>query len=199
LDLDQGGEEEMEFSITNTDMKGVVRDEPHRQASYLHTLESINAHLFAEVLVLCEHEERIAILKKGCHTLESKVQVIDEVRDGIVRLEAELDVGKPQRYGLSLFYLSFTFTFTILFTQKVYPKSTATTSTATPHIHRHPNISNQNAHPTLCMPSSSKHMGSPPSSCGTVSLRLRPLRTLSGRPRTPSCAWRPRRASPWIE
>ena len=126
-DLDEGGEKEMELSTMNTDMNAVVRDELHRQTSYLRTLESANARLSADVLVLREREESVAVLKEERRALEAKVRVVDELRDKVVRLEAELEVARTRdREPRSVIPLSPSPS------PSHPPKSTTTTSTATP-------------------------------------------------------------------
>ena len=65
----------------------IVREELHRQANYLRTLESTNAKLTSELTVLREQ-------KRG---LEKRVQVLEELRTKVVKLEAEVEAGRWER------------------------------------------------------------------------------------------------------
>ena len=75
----------------------VVREELHRQAAYLRSLESANAKLGAEVAVLREHQTSVEVLKEERRGLERKVEVLEELRGKVVRLEAELEAGRRER------------------------------------------------------------------------------------------------------
>ena len=75
----------------------VVRDELHRQADYLRTLESSNAKMLAELVVLRERQTSVEVLKEQKRGLEKKVQVLEELRTKVVKLEAEVEAGRRER------------------------------------------------------------------------------------------------------
>jgi mitotic spindle assembly checkpoint protein MAD1 len=75
----------------------VVRDEFHRQAGYLRTLESMDVKLSAEVTAFRERQTSIEVWKEEKRGLETKVRVLEELREKFVRLEAEVDAGRRER------------------------------------------------------------------------------------------------------
>ena len=75
----------------------VVREELHRQANYLRALESTNAKLTSELIVLRERQTSVEVLKEEKRGLERKVQVLEELRTKVVRLEAEVEAGRRER------------------------------------------------------------------------------------------------------
>ena len=91
----------------------VVREELHRQANYLRTLESTNAKLTSELTILRERQSSVEVLKEENRGLEKKMQVLEELRTKVVRLEAEVEAGRREReeWYLILFHLV---TFSIL-------------------------------------------------------------------------------------
>ena len=92
----------------------VVRDELHRQADYLRTLESSNAKMLAELVVLRERQTSVEVLKEQKRGLEKKVQVIEELRTKVVKLEAEVEAGRREReewYLFSFHSIILTYTF----------------------------------------------------------------------------------------
>ena len=70
----------------------VVREELHRQANY-RTLESTNSKLISELTVLRERQTSVG-RKRG---LEKRVQVLEELRTKVIRLEAEVKAGRRER------------------------------------------------------------------------------------------------------
>jgi len=75
----------------------VVRDELHRQAGYLRALESTNVKLSAELAALRKRQTSIEVLKEEKRGLETKVRVLEELREQIVRLQAEVEAGRRER------------------------------------------------------------------------------------------------------
>lgn len=75
----------------------VVREELHRQANYLRTLEGTNAKLNAELNVLRERNTSVEVLREEKRGLERKLKVLDELREKVVSLEAEVEAGRQER------------------------------------------------------------------------------------------------------
>ncbi|KAI0740089.1 MAD-domain-containing protein [Earliella scabrosa] len=75
----------------------VVREELHRQAKYMRQLESANAKMTAELNVLREKQTSVEVLKEQKRDLEKKLRVTEELREKVVRLEAELDAARKER------------------------------------------------------------------------------------------------------
>ncbi|KAJ6591138.1 spindle assembly checkpoint component Mad1 [Mycena vulgaris] len=75
----------------------VVREELHRQAAYLRTLEGTNARLGAELAVLRERHTSIEVLREEKRGLERKLQPLDALRERVVRLEAQVEAGRQER------------------------------------------------------------------------------------------------------
>lgn len=91
--------------VSEEENMNVVREELHRQANYLRTLESTNAKLTSELTVLRERHTSVEVLREEKRGLEKRVQVLDELRTKVVRLEAEVEAGRREReewYILSL-------------------------------------------------------------------------------------------------
>ncbi|KAI0631745.1 MAD-domain-containing protein [Trametes polyzona] len=75
----------------------VVRDELHRQAKYMRQLESANAKMTTELNALREKQTSVEVLKEQKRELERKVRGADELREKVVKLEAELDAARKER------------------------------------------------------------------------------------------------------
>ncbi|KAI1786094.1 MAD-domain-containing protein [Ganoderma leucocontextum] len=75
----------------------VVREELHRQAKYMHQLETANAKMTAELNVLREKQTSVEVLKEQKRDLERKLRGADELREQVVKLEAELDAARQER------------------------------------------------------------------------------------------------------
>ncbi|KAF9466670.1 spindle assembly checkpoint component Mad1 [Collybia nuda] len=82
---------------------GVVREELHRQAEYLRTLESTNVRLNAELSILKERHISIEVLKEEKRGLEQKLRTLDDLREKVVRLEAEVEAGRKERETWQVF------------------------------------------------------------------------------------------------
>ena len=89
--------------VSEEENMSVVREELHRQANYLRSLESTNAKLTSELTVLRERQTSIEVLKEAKRGLEKKVQVLEELRTKVVRLEAEVEAGRREREEWYLF------------------------------------------------------------------------------------------------
>lgn len=83
--------------VSEEENMSVVRKELHRQANYLRTLESTNAKLTSELTVLRERQTSVEVLKEEKRGLEKRVQVLEELRTKVVRLEAEVEAGRRER------------------------------------------------------------------------------------------------------
>ena len=75
----------------------VVRDELHRQASYLRLLEKENAKLMREVTILRENHISLEVVREEKRGLERKLQTMDEMRTKVVKLEAEVEAARKER------------------------------------------------------------------------------------------------------
>ncbi|KAF7342010.1 hypothetical protein MVEN_01788200 [Mycena venus] len=80
----------------NNDM-AVVREELHRQAAYLRTLESTNAKLTSELTVLRARQTSIEVLREEKRGLELKLQPLENLREKVVKLEAQVEAGRHER------------------------------------------------------------------------------------------------------
>jgi mitotic spindle assembly checkpoint protein MAD1 len=69
----------------------VVREELHRQADYLTTLEGTNAKMSMELNNLRERHANVEVLREEKRGLERKVKVLEEPREKVVKLEAEVE------------------------------------------------------------------------------------------------------------
>ena len=76
---------------------GVVRDELHRQASYLRSLEKENTKLSREVTALRENNASLEVMREEKRGLERKVRTMDELRNKVVTLEAEVEAARKER------------------------------------------------------------------------------------------------------
>lgn len=84
----------------------VVREELHRQANYLRSLESTNAKMNMELNALRERHASVEVLKEEKRGLERKVKVMEELREKVVKLEAELDACRREREEWSVKFYS---------------------------------------------------------------------------------------------
>jgi mitotic spindle assembly checkpoint protein MAD1 len=75
----------------------VVREELHRQADYLRNMESTNIKLTSELSILKERHTSIEVLKEEKRGLERKLRMLEELREKVVRLEAEVEAGRRER------------------------------------------------------------------------------------------------------
>ncbi|KDR71884.1 hypothetical protein GALMADRAFT_143649 [Galerina marginata CBS 339.88] len=75
----------------------VVREELHRQAKYLRNLETTNAKMTAELNVLRERHTSVEVLREEKRDLERKLQMLEEFRTKVVKLEAEVEAGRKER------------------------------------------------------------------------------------------------------
>ncbi|KAI0776999.1 mitotic checkpoint protein-domain-containing protein [Trametes elegans] len=75
----------------------VVRQELHRQDQYMRELERANAKMTTELNTLRERHISLEVLKEQKRELERKVQGTEELREKVVKLEAELDAARKER------------------------------------------------------------------------------------------------------
>ncbi|KAH6894831.1 hypothetical protein BKA70DRAFT_793346 [Coprinopsis sp. MPI-PUGE-AT-0042] len=86
----------MQFEAEQEGM-GVVREELHRQAQCLGTLEAKNVKLTSELSYLRERNQSIEVLREEKRGLETKLVGLDELKEKVVRLEAEVEAGRLER------------------------------------------------------------------------------------------------------
>ncbi|KAH6894866.1 hypothetical protein BKA70DRAFT_793921 [Coprinopsis sp. MPI-PUGE-AT-0042] len=86
----------MQFEAEQEGM-GVVREELHRQAGYLRALEAKNVKLTSELSYLRERNQSIEVLREEKRGLETKLVGLDELKEKVVRLEAEVEAGRLER------------------------------------------------------------------------------------------------------
>lgn len=75
----------------------VVREELHRQAEYLRKLEATNAKQTSELGILRQRHEMVEVLREEKRSLERKLQGMEELRQKIAQLEAEVEAGRRER------------------------------------------------------------------------------------------------------
>ena len=75
----------------------VIRDELHRQASYLRSLETTNAKLSAELGRYKDRHANLEVLREEKRALERKVLVVDGLREKVVSLEAQVEAARRER------------------------------------------------------------------------------------------------------
>lgn len=75
----------------------VVREELHRQANHLRTVESANAKMTAELGILRQRHANAEILKEQKRELEIKARGTEELREKVIKLEAELETARKER------------------------------------------------------------------------------------------------------
>jgi mitotic spindle assembly checkpoint protein MAD1 len=75
----------------------IVRDELKRQAGYLRTLESTNAKLMGEVIVLKQRVGNAEILKEEKRALERKLEGVEKLRVRCAQLEREVESVTKER------------------------------------------------------------------------------------------------------
>ena len=83
----------------------VVREELHRQAEYMRTLEAANTKMTAELAVLRERHASLEVLREQKRELERKVKGAENLRDQNIRLQAELDASRKEREEWCAFYV----------------------------------------------------------------------------------------------
>ena len=64
----------------------VVREELHRQATYMRQLEDANAKMIAELNILREKQTSAEVLKGHKRDLERKLRGAEELREQVVKL-----------------------------------------------------------------------------------------------------------------
>lgn len=110
---------------------GVVRQELQRQAGYLRGLERTNAKLQGELNVLRERHVSIEVLREEKRALEKKVGRMDELRDQVTRLEAEVDAGRREREAWFVLFSFFLSPFMLNFMDRASRPSTASNTPVT--------------------------------------------------------------------
>ncbi|KAI8976346.1 MAD-domain-containing protein [Trametes punicea] len=97
--FDELGASQSSFTQTNAQDEdwAVVREELHRQAKYMRQLESANAKMTTELNALRERQTSVEVLKEQKRDLERKLRGAEELREKVVKLEAELDAARKER------------------------------------------------------------------------------------------------------
>ncbi|CAL1701807.1 unnamed protein product [Somion occarium] len=75
----------------------IVREELHRQANHLRTVETANAKMNSELIMLRHRNTSLEVLKEQKRELEKKVSGVEQLKEKVVRLEAELDAARQER------------------------------------------------------------------------------------------------------
>ncbi|GJE94153.1 mitotic arrest deficient-domain-containing protein [Phanerochaete sordida] len=96
--------EELSFAQANASHREVedeswtvVREELHRQADHVRKIEAENAKMSSELTTLKQRHANIEVLKEQKRDLERKVRATEELREKVVKLEAELDAARKER------------------------------------------------------------------------------------------------------
>lgn len=75
----------------------IIRDELHRQAAHMRALETTNTRLNAELGIYKDRHSNIEVLREEKHALERKVAIMEELRERVMSLEAQVDVARQER------------------------------------------------------------------------------------------------------
>lgn len=75
----------------------VVKEELHRQTSYLRTVEAENAKMTTELAILRQRQSNAEVLKEQKRELERRVRDTDVLQEQVVKLEAELAAALRER------------------------------------------------------------------------------------------------------
>jgi len=92
-----GNQEHVSRGLAEDESMSIVREELHRQAAYLRSLESVNTKQKAELGILRERHRSVEVLREENHGLKQKLAMLDELRTKVTSLEAELEVGRQER------------------------------------------------------------------------------------------------------
>ena len=84
------------ISLVDDESWTVVREELHRQTDYLRQVEATNTRLTSENAILRQRNDNIEVLKEQKRDLERKARDAEELRERVVRLEAELVTAKQE-------------------------------------------------------------------------------------------------------
>ena len=83
--------------ITDEESLAIVREELHRQANHVRTIETENAKMRSELTSLRQRQSNVEVLKEQKRDLERKARAVDELRETVVKLEAELSAARKER------------------------------------------------------------------------------------------------------
>ncbi|KAL4244697.1 Spindle assembly checkpoint component MAD1 [Abortiporus biennis] len=75
----------------------IVREELHRQANHLRTVEAANAKMNVELNMLRQRHASIEVLKEQKYELERKLEGMDKLKEKLVKLEGELEAARRER------------------------------------------------------------------------------------------------------
>ncbi|THG98156.1 hypothetical protein EW026_g3974 [Hermanssonia centrifuga] len=84
-------------TLNDEDGWAIIREELHRQTDYLHTVEAANVKMSSDLAVLKQRDANLEVLKEQKRDLKRKVQGVDELREKLVKLEAELAAARKER------------------------------------------------------------------------------------------------------
>ncbi|OAX36279.1 MAD-domain-containing protein [Rhizopogon vinicolor AM-OR11-026] len=97
LDDAHGATDSSVRSTSDNENWSVVRDELQRQAGYLRSLESMNAKLTTELARYKDRHASLEVLREEKRALESKVAMMEGLREKVVRLEAQVEAARRER------------------------------------------------------------------------------------------------------
>ena len=85
----------------------VLRAELTRQAEHTRQLEAAHARAKAELSALRERHTAIEVLREENRALERRAASVDELRETVVRLEAEVEAARAEReaWHVSFYFL----------------------------------------------------------------------------------------------
>ncbi|KAH8105330.1 MAD-domain-containing protein [Cristinia sonorae] len=75
----------------------IVREELHRQASHLRSVEAANVKMTAELTVLRQRNASVEVLREQKRELERKLTAAEALNEKVVKLEAELEAARRER------------------------------------------------------------------------------------------------------
>lgn len=84
-------------TLADDESWSVVKEELHRQTDYLRTVEAANAKMSSELSVLKQRQDNVEVLKEQKRELERKVRDVDQLREQVIRLEADLADARKER------------------------------------------------------------------------------------------------------
>lgn len=75
----------------------IIRDELHRQAAHMRALETTNTRLSVELGMYKDRHGNIEVMREEKRALERKVAVMEELREQVVSLEAQVEAARQER------------------------------------------------------------------------------------------------------
>jgi len=97
LDTAHAATDSFARSSSENENWSVVRDELQRQAGYLRSLESKNAKLTTELARYKDRYASVEVLREEKRALESKVAMMEGLREKVAKLEAQVEAARRER------------------------------------------------------------------------------------------------------